>query len=253
MKTVVIITGASRGLGAALARATAGVGVEQLLLSRHAADIAPVGAECVRRGAIVHTLGVDLADATAEARVEAAAQGLDWSGVDRATLFNNASQIGPIRLLREIHAVDVQRLVAVNFGAAIWVTSLFLRACWAQRVAGVDIVNISSGVSLKPLAGWSLYCCSKAGLNLLTASIVEETAHWPSPVRAVALNPGPLDTEMQREIRQSAPDQFPERARFVALFEEGRLTSPDEGARKVLALLAQSPFPQGRFVDLRQL
>jgi benzil reductase ((S)-benzoin forming) len=113
------------------------------------------------------------------------------------------------------------------------------------------IVNISSGVSTKSADGWSVYCASKAALNRLTESIAIETAGWPAAVRSVAVNPGPLDTEMQRLIRCAPDGRSGMTEPFRAMHEAGQLIPPAIAARKVLDLIDLEPFPNGSLVDLR--
>lgn len=250
MASLIVVTGASRGLGAALARMTAGPDTQQLLIARSSSELADVKNACEAKGSTVTAVSADLADPESATRAAGALSDLKWDHVAEATLFNNASTVLPIKRLESLSAAEIDHVIRLNLGAAFVLTSKFIgHLAQAQSVQG-EVFNVSTGVSLNPLVGWSLYCCSKAGLNLLAASVAQETLHWPRPVRAVSLNPGPIDTEMQREIRET-PDDFPDRARFVNLHREHLLATADEAAGRILLLRKEDPFPQGQFVDLR--
>lgn len=252
--TVSVVTGASRGLGAALARAISGPSSRLVLIARSVPDLNSVQKDCENRGATVKAVTADLGDpVVAAALIASALADVPWAMVQSATLYNNASQIGPIRRLEELQAEEIDRVVRVNLTGSIAITAQFLRHVKEHPKLRAEVLNISTGVSIRPLAGWSLYCSSKAGLNLVNMSIAEETKDWPNPVRTVAVNPGPVDTEMQREIRASSPSQFPDIERFRQLHANGKLATAEAAARKVLALRDRDPFPQGQFVDLKDL
>jgi benzil reductase ((S)-benzoin forming) len=251
MSWLVIVTGASRGLGAALARHTAGPTTTQLLSARSQDELEAVVSECRGRGASVQGVVADLSHAEGFARIERALQSIDLSKLSRALLINNASQVTPIKPIFELHEAEVQQAVQLNFLSPLCLTAAFLRQLYAMPHVQGEVLNISSGVSLNPLTGWAVYCATKAAVNMTTRLVSEETRGWSKPVRAVAINPGPLDTEMQAVIRGAAESDFPEVERFRALHRERRLIDPAIAARRALDLFAQNPFPHGQFVDLK--
>lgn len=191
---VVAITGASRGIGAAAARAFAQAGARVALLARSEAEISALAAEIGRERAMA--LPCDVADAgqvtTALGRVATEFGGLD-------VLVNNAGVIDPIARITEAapedwgHAIDIN-LKGVFHGMRAAIPLMRARG-------GGTIITVSSGAAHRPLEGWSAYCAAKAGAAMLTrAAHLEEAANG---LRIMGLSPGTVATEMQGKIRAS--------------------------------------------------
>lgn len=251
MDSLIVVTGASRGLGAAMARQTATPGASQILVARSQDALNDVVSACTARGATVQGVAADLSRAEGRAQVAHALQSVNWSKVNRALLINNASQVTPIKRISELDEESAQRAVQLNFLSTLLLTSALLRQIADKDHVQGDVLNISSGVSLNPLLNWSVYCATKAAVNMTTRLTSEETRSWPRPVRAVAINPGPLDTEMQAVIRHTADRDFPDVERFRNLYRDRRLIDPDVAASRALNLFQKDPFPHGQFVDLK--
>jgi NAD(P)-dependent dehydrogenase (short-subunit alcohol dehydrogenase family) len=188
---VVAITGASRGIGAAAARAFAAAGARVALLSSGPADAVAAG---IGAGALA--LRCDVADAgamaAALARVEATLGPVD-------VLVGNAGRIEPIARLAEADPADWGRAIDVNLKGVFH----GIRAVLPGMVArgGGTVLTIGSGAAHAPLEGWSAYCASKAGAFMLTRVLhLEEGARG---IRAISLSPGTVATDMQRTIRAS--------------------------------------------------
>lgn len=191
-----IVTGASRGIGAAAARALAREGASVLLLARSTAETEAVAAEIEGAGgrALARTCDVgryeDVAGAVAACR-EA------FGRID--ILVNNAGVIEPIGPLAE---ADPD---AWGTGIDINLKGVFhgLRAALPEMIAqgsGV-VVNLSSGAATNALEGWSQYCAAKAGAAMLTRAAQTELDG--TGVRVVGLSPGTVATRMQEVIRDS--------------------------------------------------
>lgn len=191
----VIVTGASRGIGEATARAFAAAGARVLLAARSEGAITAVAREIREAGGAAEAMAVDVAQwGQVQAMVARCRDA--FGGVD--ILVNNAGVIEPISALDRsdpaawAQAVDIN-LKGVYFG---------LRAALPhmRRASRGVVVNISSGAANSPLEGWSHYCASKAGAKMLTACADREA---PSGVRVVGLSPGTVATQMQVEIKAS--------------------------------------------------
>jgi hypothetical protein len=238
-----IVTGHSRGIGAAIA---------QHLLSR---DIRVLGIS--RRGNselrqrypnLLTEIQLDLADSAALAFwLEGDAVGGFVRGSRMAMLVNNAGVLEPIGPLEAQDVRLVERAVAVNVGAV-----LMLSAAFAQKTRDIGdrrILHISSGAGSSAYAGWSVYCATKAALDHHARAVaLDESPN----LRIGAVAPGVIDTDMQAEVRQTTEDKFPERERFVALKREGRLRSPDQAGRDVVELLLSDRFGTEPVTDLRR-
>src|SRR5690625_4531794 len=192
-----IVTGASRGIGAATALALADAGAAVLLLARSTDQVETIAAEIRDKGGRSHALQCDV---SRWRDVEHAVQvGIEQFGrVD--ILVNNAGVIDPVGHLAESdpevwgHAVDIN-LKGVYHG---------LRAVLPLMKAqgSGTVINISSGAAHAALEGWSHYCAAKAGVHMLTeAADLECRANG---VTVIGLSPGTVATDMQLAIRESA-------------------------------------------------
>jgi len=217
-----VITGASRGIGAALAAAWAARGVRLGLCARSA----PVLAD----GPNVVAARVDVTDEKAlgdfVARVEERFGAIDcW--------VNNAGVLEPIAPLREVEADAFRRHIDVNLTGVFLGTRAFVQHRRARGGGGV-LINVSSGAAQSAYAGWSAYCAAKAGVDRLTECVQLEEAE--RGLRAHAVAPGVVETDMQALIRATPAERFPSLPRFVALAREDRFNTPAFVAERLLAI-----------------
>jgi benzil reductase ((S)-benzoin forming) len=101
------------------------------------------------------------------------------------------------------------------------------------------------------MAGASMYCAAKAGMDHFSRCVALDEAARPNGARIVSLAPGTIDSDMQAELRASDPDRFPDRASFVQAKESGSLNSPALAAQLVLAYLARADFGMQPVADVR--
>lgn len=193
---VAIVTGASRGIGAAAAKALATAGAAVVLTARNGAAAARVAAEIAGGGGRAAGLACDIADPAAVEALVAAA-GRQFGPPD--ILVNNAGIIEPIGALAASDPAQWRRNIEINLLGAYHTVRAVLPAM-LERGAGT-IVNLSSGAAHRPLEGWSAYCAAKAGLAMLTQALALEAG--PSGLRVFGLAPGVIDTGMQVAIRAS--------------------------------------------------
>ncbi|TCP12128.1 hypothetical protein EV683_11050 [Crenobacter luteus] len=253
----VIVTGASRGLGAALAAALLESGGAVVGLARHASPETQTLAEAYpERFAFVEA---DLADTASLAGLCRDALALLAAHAPTAlTLVNNAGVVTPIAPAGHYAVDDMVAAYAVNLLAPVALTDAFLRETEPQASANVGrgvtrrVLNVSSGAAVKPYPGWSVYGSSKAALDQFTRTVALEQAARPHGARLVSLYPGVIDTGMQATIRAADPADFPNRARFTALKADGALTPPENAARAIVAFLASADFGAEAVVDLRE-
>lgn len=208
-----LITGASRGLGAALARAAVARGDRVLGIARGSA-------------AAGETLCWDLRDldglAGAVGRHLAVAQAAQDPPA-RWVLVNNAGVLGPVGTAYA--AADIEAVLQVNLAAP-----MLLARCFIDALAGVAapklVLNVSSGAARRVITGWSLYCASKAGLEHFGRCLAAEQSQARHPANVLSLSPGVIDTGMQAEIRAADPQGFPDQTRFSTLHARGELADP---------------------------
>ncbi|MEO0361313.1 MAG: SDR family oxidoreductase, partial [Pseudomonadota bacterium] len=221
-----VVTGASRGIGAATARTLAAAGAAVVLAARSSEEIERLTAEIREAGGRAEAVTCDVARhedvEAALAKAEEAFGGLD-------ILVNNAGIIEPIARIEALDPEDFGRVIDVN------VKGVFhgMRAALPrmQAAGGGVIVNISSGAAVNALEGWSHYCASKAAALALTRCGEKENEG--SPVRVVGLSPGTVATEMQVAIKASGVNPVSQLARGVHISPEwvaeaiAWLTGPD--------------------------
>ena len=113
------------------------------------------------------------------------------------------------------------------------------------------VLNVSSGLGRRAMAGAALYCGAKAGMDHFSRCVALEQEGQANGARIVSLAPGIIDTDMQTELRAGDPAGFPERENFVRMKESGSLASPADAARRVLAYLARADFGKQPVADVR--
>ncbi len=188
-----MITGASRGIGAAAARAFAAEGANVVLLARSQEAIADLAGEIGDAALAVPC------DVSRYWEVEAAIAAAEetFGGLD--VLINNAGVIEPISHLVNADPEAWSHVIDINLKGVF----NGMRAAMPGMVArgGGTIITISSGAAHNALEGWSHYCTSKAGAAMLTMCLHKEAAD--QGIRAMGLSPGTVATQMQREIKSS--------------------------------------------------
>jgi len=171
---------------------------------------------------------------------------------ERISLINNAGTIEPIGPSGKMDATRIEIHHKTNLIAPAVLINEFIRFTRPLKISK-SILNISSGAAHNPYAGWSNYCASKAGLDMLTKSIAIEQSSEEFPVRIISLAPGIVETPMQEKIRATSAGQFPMRNKFIDLYNNHRLSNPDEVAGKIIPLIFSDHPASGTFSDLRNL
>jgi 3-oxoacyl-[acyl-carrier protein] reductase len=193
---VIIVTGASRGIGAAAAVALGKAGATVMLAARDGALAAEVAGTIIRAGGRAGARACDVS--SYESVRQLAAETIGRHGRIDA-LINNAGVIEPIGSIAEGDPAAWARNIEINLTGAYYA----IRAVLPGMIAagGGTILNVSSGAAIRPLEGWSAYCTGKAGLHMLTRAIALETAG--QGIRVFGFQPGTTDTGMQVLIRAS--------------------------------------------------
>jgi NAD(P)-dependent dehydrogenase (short-subunit alcohol dehydrogenase family) len=189
----VAITGASRGIGAAAARAFAEAGANVALLARDRDAIAGLAGEIGAKALAVPC------DVTRYWEVETALNAAATTFGRLDVLISNAGVIDPIAGIAAAdpdiwgQAIDIN-LKGVFHGARAAVPLMLAQG-------GGTIITVSSGAAVNALEGWSAYCSSKAGAKMFTACLHTELGG--QGIRALGLSPGTVATDMQMAIRES--------------------------------------------------
>jgi NAD(P)-dependent dehydrogenase (short-subunit alcohol dehydrogenase family) len=239
-----ILTGHTRGLGAAIA---------ENLLSR---DIAVLAVSRTRNIELEQRFPTALAQVELDlSQPESLARWLAadllrhfLSGCQSVLLINNAGTLQPVGPIEDQDVFEISRAVGLNVAVPIMLAS-------AVAVASADasdrrVMHVSSGAGRRGVAGWSVYGATKAALDQHARSVMlDQTPN----LRICSLAPGVIDTDMQAEIRASALEKFPLRDNFEALKRNGDLATPGDCAERLVNYLLSEQFGQMPVADLREV
>ena len=244
-----VLTGASRGMGLALAQILLVPGNTLLCMSRKTNESLALLAGS--QGAALVQWSQDLAlGARAGARLEQWLREQTSSDFVSATLINNASMIARIAPLSEADADDLSRVLRVGLEAPMQLTSAFLRATHNWKAVR-KVLNISSGLGRRAMAAQAGYCAAKAGLDHFTRCVALDEALKINGAKVCSLAPGVIDTDMQIQLRSADAKSFADRASFVQLKETGLLATPGQAAQNVLNYVARRDFGAEPVADVR--
>ena len=190
----VLVTGASRGIGEAAARAFAEAGAKVALVARGTEAIADLAGELGEDRAIAIPCDVSRPHEVAAA-VEACVAAFGRLDV----LVNNAGMIEPVARMEEADPGAWSHVIDVNLKGVFYGMNAALPVMLSQ--GGGTILTIGSGAAHGPVEGWSHYCASKAAVLMLTRMLDKENGE--RGIRAISLSPGTVATQMQREIKAS--------------------------------------------------
>ena len=185
---VVLVTGASQGLGKALALAYAKEGASLVVNSRHEEGVRPVAEEAENLGAGVLALAADVSDGADVGRMVEAAIGR-FGRVD--VLVNNAGLLGPRVRIEDYPEDEWRRVIDANLTGPYLVS----KAVIPRMMEGGSIINVVSGVSVEGRAEWGAYSVSKFGVEGLTQILAAELEG--RGIRVNAVDPGGMRTEMR--------------------------------------------------------
>ena len=249
MTQLTILTGASRGMGLAMAEQLCTPNHTLLCISRGSSDALQALAK--KNGTTLVQWQADLAHPEAVAdKLSAWLNTLAGQTFESATLINNAGVIGHLGPFAQASASSVQAALAINLTAPMLLTQVFLHATRAWTTQR-KVLQISSGLGRRAMAASAVYCATKAGLDHFSRSVALDEALLSNPASIVSLAPGVIDTDMQTDLRSGTPSGFPDQATFIHLKQSGSLTSPAEAAARVLGFLARGDFGSNVVADVR--
>ncbi|MFP4306856.1 MAG: SDR family NAD(P)-dependent oxidoreductase [Desulfococcaceae bacterium] len=238
----ILITGASRGMGAAAARWLAGAGAAVSLISRSEEALESVARDVTDKGGRAIAFCVDVAGRGAcEAAVQETVR--QFGRLD--TVVNNAGILEPIGPISEINPHAWSYNIEVNLNGPFFMIQAALPEL---RKRNGRVINVSSGAAKKVIQGWSAYCAAKAALTHLNRVLAAEEPE----ITAIALRPGVVDTAMQGTIRENGASGMDaeKHAYFMNLKAEGKLEPPEIPARAIAWLALHAPREwSGEFLE----
>ena len=224
-----LVTGASRGIGAAISDALAAEGAHVVLTARSAADLEQVEERIHEAGGSSTIAPLDLTEQDSIARLAAAIAGR-WDSLD--VLVLNAALLGTLGPVAQIDGKEFSKVLTLNLLAQQALLAAFdpmLRRSEAGRV-----LAITSSVGAAPRAYWGAYGASKAALETLVLAYAHEVGNV-TPIRAAIVDPGATATQM--------------RARAFPGEDPATLKSPDAVGKAVAELLKRD-FESGFRLEL---
>ena len=248
MKTA-IVTGVSRGLGEALARALLAGGFAVTGIGRTSG--------AALNEAHYRFVACDLTDTTdIDAALTPVFRAIADAQPEFLCLINNAATAGPVGTIGSLGSGALTSSMAVNLVAPVAVANLFCRVFVGHMRgrAGAQvqrIINVSSGAADSPLPGGGPYSIAKAGLEMLTRQLAAE--HDAATFRAITVRPGVIDTDMQTFMRSQTRETLPSIDLFKGFHREHRLVAPETVAKKIVDKLVLSDVEQGRTYNYREL
>ncbi len=242
MHNILIVTGGSKGIGKALIQKYQQEKYTVFSLARTIIDIQNVT-----------QTSVDLSNfKEAKDAFQMLLDEIKKLEILSVTLVNNAGRLGTIANLENITSDDLQESILINTTIPLLFSGLFIRSLSLFNCKK-QIINISSGAAKKPYEGWSVYCSSKAALDMTTATIAEEQKNIANGVKCFGIRPGVVDTNMQSQIRTTEASNFKNVQRFIDLKNNNELYSPEYVAERIYNLDISNKLVNGETIDLREV
>ncbi len=228
-----VVTGASRGLGAAVARIAGQMKANVALMARTGDDLEIVAEEVRVAGGQALPIVGDVGRST-DCRRAIAETVKAFGRID--VLVNNAGMLTPISPIASGNPKEWRRNWAVNVLGPVMLTQ---NALPYLRQSKGRVINVSSGAAISAIQGWAAFCVAKAGLNHFTRMLAVEELD----ITSISFHPGVVDTAMQATIRRDGAQGMPEEvyARFVRYQEEGELLPPEVPGCPLAVLAFHAP------------
>ncbi|WP_175986420.1 (S)-benzoin forming benzil reductase [Bacillus sp. Marseille-Q1617] len=246
-----IVTGATRGLGEAVAKLFAQKGISLINVSR--TDNGGLKKLCDETGVSYEYVQCDLSNpAETEKAIKKIGSKVFDDGAGQIYLVQNAGVVTPINPSGQVENADLEKSVNVNLLSPMIVTNEMLRASQSSE-SQLIMVNVSSGAGSRPVYGWSTYCSTKAGVNMLTETVSLELSKKESRHKVIAFSPGVMDTDMQGTIRSSSEEAFADVENFKRYKEQGMLRDTDTVAEVLVKLVTETDVESGKLYHVNDL
>ncbi|WP_066065716.1 (S)-benzoin forming benzil reductase [Neobacillus soli] len=246
-----IITGASKGLGEAIANRLIHEQIAIVSVSR--SENVEIKRLAIEKGISYqhHTCNLSLEKEVQEVFMEIA-HSIFQKEPEEILLFNNAGVIEPIQTIGNLDQTPIISNIQVNLIAPILITNLFFNKAQVTNTK-VQVINVTSGAALRPIEGWTVYCSSKAGLNMFTQTAALEQAAMKTNNTIIAFSPGIMDTNMQETIRSSSKEAFKELEKFKDFKENNLLLKADVVADALVDLVLGGKVESGKVYNVNEL
>jgi len=236
-----LITGTSKGIGEALAQKVLQEGNTVLGVSRNQPD--------TLKSTNYYHLSFDLTDTSRISQIlDKSNEVVDKQSFDIVCLVNNASAVEPLGPIENCPPAEIESHVKIGLLAPMLLTSLFIKR-FADEKIRKKVVFISSGAAFTPLTDESIYCSSKAGINMLAQCIGLEQKDKEYGFEINSIGPGMVNTTMQTALRSKTIEDFALADFFMHAFNDGKLQEPGKVAEKIYMILGNK-YEHGKYVSV---
>ena len=233
------ITGSSKGLGKALA---------ELLLQNENNFVFGYS----RSSSIIHKSyyhkHVDFTNLEAVQKIKFP----ELKDAKNIVLINNAGIVGEIKHVGNLSNQKIVDCYTVNLIVPSMLSNEFVKT-YQKTNAEKLVLNVSSGASQSAIDGWSVYCASKAGLDMFSKVLQEESNINKTKIKVLSIAPGIIDTEMQQQIRSADASNFSNINRFVEYKKNSDLASAEETAKKIIRFINEPNLSKNVVCSVRDL
>lgn len=243
-----VVTGASKGLGSSIAKRVLHEQFGLISISRN--ENPALKQLAGENGLFYKHLTCDLTNSRdTEQAFSTAAEIIFSSKENEVLLVNNAGMVEPIDRVGSLDHEAINMSLQLNIAAPMFATNLFLHKANGTKLT---VVNVTSGAAERPVHGWSVYCSTKAALNMFTKTVAVEQNHS-GYATIIGYSPGIMDTDMQGIIRSSNEHAFQEVNKFIAYKENGMLRSTSVVADALIDLLLTEDVENGKIYSVNNL
>ncbi|ETI66111.1 (S)-benzoin forming benzil reductase [Neobacillus vireti] len=246
-----VITGASKGLGEAIAKRLIHEQIAIVSVSRtENKDIKKLALETDLYYKH-YSCNLSLEKEVQEVFMEIA-HSLYQKEPQEILLFNNAGVVEPIETVGNLDQTPIISNIQVNLIAPILISNLFFNKAQSTNTK-IQVINVTSGAAVRPIDGWSVYCSSKAGINMFTQTAALEQVELKTNNTIIAFSPGIMDTNMQETIRSSSKTAFRDLEKFIEYKEKNMLLEADVVADALVDLVLSGNVESGKVYNIKDL
>jgi benzil reductase ((S)-benzoin forming) len=215
-----IVTGTSRGIGEALAK--------MLLDDKHSVfGISRGNADMLSQHESYTHINFDLSDTSSiEYMLFGIFEQLKMEEIQMICLINNAAMLEPLKSIEDCSTEEISSNLRISLIAPITLSSCFIKMT-EHLIVRRKIINITSGAGMYPLQDMSIYCTAKAGLNMFTRCVGVEQVGNGNSVEIIAVDPGMVETNMQKTARGMNAQDFAMGDFFREAYLNGELQSAE--------------------------
>jgi len=242
MEKIVIVTGGSRGIGSALC-------IKYLSKGYKVYSIARSSNQMINDLNFIQHQFDFSKDGTSDLESLITTILKENQDVYSICLINNAGTLGEVKEVGNLVYGDIERTFKINTLTPIFLTNLFIKETQGWK-ALKSVVNISSGASIHPIEGWSIYGATKSAIDIFTKVTGKEQISFEFPINVYSFYPGKVDTKMQEEIRDFSKQDFKNVNQFIEFKNQGVLNSSTNVAEKIFQLMHDTIIENGSIVKV---